>query len=227
MSRSHPRGARITAWALTLVVRFAAPVHAQTGERLELEARLGGAYNVPLPIVIRQAGHEDLRFTPDWRSRSFEPPLYYAWRITHWQGEGGGWALELVHHKLHLADPPPEIQSFAISHGYNLVTLQRIQTRGAWRYGLGLGVVAAHPESEVRNLRRAENQGWLRAGYHVGGLSAVLLADRTRAFGRRLVGIADARVTWSSIRVPIAAGNASVPNLALHASVGLAWAMAR
>ena len=199
---------------------------AEGEERLEVEARLGGAYSAPLPMVFRQQDHEDLRVTPDWRTRAFEPPLYYAWRITHWH-ESEAWALELVHHKVQLADPPPEVQSFAISHGYNLITVQRLQARGAWRLGIGLGVVAAHPESEVRNLRGAENQGWFRAGYHVGGLSAVLLGGRSRPLGRRMLALADARVTWSSIRVPIAEGDARVPNLALHASVGLAWMIRR
>jgi hypothetical protein len=35
------------------------------------------------------------------------------------------WAIEYLHHKLYLSNPPAEVQSFAISHGYNLFAVNR------------------------------------------------------------------------------------------------------
>ena len=192
----------------------------------ELEGRLGGAWNADLPIVLQQQGHEELSLTADWRTRAFDPPLYYGWRVTAWQGERG-WAIDLVHHKLHLEEPPPEVGSFTISHGYNLLTLQRLFARDRWRYGAGLGTVVAHPESEVRGLVFAENEGLFRDGYYVAGVTVATLAGRTLAIGSRFLVTTEARLTWSSARVPIAEGNARVPNLALHGTVGLSWVASR
>ena len=192
----------------------------------ELEGRLGGAWNADLRMVLGQQGYEDLRFTADWRTRALDPPLYYGARVTAWQ-EGRGWAIDLVHHKLHLEGPPPEVQRFAISHGYNLLTLQRLFARERWRYGAGLGAVIAHPESEVRNLTFVENRGLFNDGYYVAGFTAAALAGPTLAIGKRLLIAAEARLTWSSARVPIAEGTARVPNLAVHGTVGLSWAALR
>jgi len=148
----------------------------------ELEGRLGGAWNAGLPIVIQQQGYENLRFTAELRTRGLDPPLYYGGRITAWQS-GRGWAIDLVHHKLHLEEPPPEVRSFAISHGYNLLTLQRLFARHRWRYGAGLGAVVAHPESEVRGLVFEETQGLFRDGYYVAGVTAAGSPDTRSRLG--------------------------------------------
>lgn len=194
--------------------------------RWELEARLGGAWNIPLPIVLKQEGHDDLRLTARWSTRALRPPLYYAWRIARWRG-GHGWALDMTHHKLHLDDPPPEVGSLSISHGYNLVTLQRLEQRAGWRYGAGLGAVVAHPESEIRGRRFDEHRGLFGAGYYLTGPTAGLLVGRSQGLGGPLYATAEAKLTLSFARVPIAGGSARVPNLALHASAGLGWSVSR
>lgn len=191
-------------------------------ESWEIEARLGGAWNAPLPIRLRQQGQDDLELTARWNTKSFEQPLYYGARLSAWGGVSG-WALDLVHHKLHLDDPPPEVQSLAISHGYNLVTVQRLETRGHWRYGAGLGVVVAHPESEVRGRKLDEHRGLFRSGYYISGATGEAHLGAFRGLGKRLVGIVEARLTLSYASVPIADGDARVPNLAIHAAAGLGW----
>jgi hypothetical protein len=133
---------RLAGLTAGLLLAHACPLHAEPGWRFEV--RLGDAWNAPLPIVLRQAGYEDLRLEPSWSTHAFEPPLYYGWRITRWRA-GAGWALDLTHHKLHLEHPPPQVQRFEISHGYNLLTLQRLTEHGGWLHGFGAGVVVAHP----------------------------------------------------------------------------------
>jgi hypothetical protein len=192
--------------------------------RWEVEARLGGAWNAPLPASVRQEGHRTLRWTAHWSTRALDLPLYYGGRIVRWRGDSG-WAIDLVHHKLHLDHPPPEIRRFSISHGYNLVTLQRLARRGPWRYGVALGAVVAHPESEIRGVPFVENRGLFRAGYYVTGPTAGAAIARSHALGRRTFTAIEARVTQSFARVPIAGGSARVPNLALHATAGLGWSL--
>ena len=189
-----------------------------------IEARVGGAWNAPMPIVLRQQGQENLRIDPTWSSRSFEPPIYYGWRITRW-GERSGWALDLAHHKLHLENPPPEVRHFAISHGYNLLTVQRLEGREGWQFGLGLGAVIAHPESEVRGQAHDEHRGAMGEGYYLSGPTAAALLAYTRDLKGGLLASFELRLTMSHAAVPIAGGEAEVPNLAVHGTIGFGWTL--
>lgn len=74
----------------------------------------------------------------------------YAYRIGRWSGRTA-WEAELVHHKLYLENPPPAVQHFEVTHGYNLATANRAwatDRRTVLRVGVGL--VIAHPEGRVR-----------------------------------------------------------------------------
>ena len=217
-------GRRLSGLTSGLLLALAGPLHAEPGWRFE--ARLGGAWSAPLPIELQQDGYEDLRLEPSWSTNAFEPPLYYGWRIARW-GERGGWALDLTHHKLHLEHPPPEVQRFEISHGYNLLTLQRLTEHGGWLYGFGAGVIIAHPESEVRAQAAGEHGGAFGTGYHVSGPTADALLGHSRTLAGRLLVTGELKLTLSYASVPIAGGDAGVPNLALHGAVGLAWSLPR
>jgi hypothetical protein len=214
-------GAALGAAALLLVASMST---LQARHRWEFEGRLGGAWNVSLPVVLRQRGYDDLRWTARWRTQALKPPLYYSLRVARWRGDAG-WAMDLTHHKLYLQNPPPEVQSLSVSHGYNLVTLQRLRAAGDWRYGEAVGAVVAHPESEVRGQRFAEDGGLFGRGYYVGGPTAGVLVGWSPSVAGRLYSTVEARLTVSLARVPIAQGTVRVPNLALHLTAGLGWSV--
>jgi len=136
-------------------------------------------------------------------------------------------ALDLVHHKLHLANPPAGVGSFSVSHGYNLLVLHRMAERKALRYGLGADVVIAHPESEVRGRRLEERGGPFGGGYHLTGPTVGALVGLAPAARRGVYPAAEARLTLSRAKVPVAGGDATVPNVAIHLAVGLGWEGAR
>ena len=200
------------------MIAVASPAAAEDG--WSLEAALGGAYNLPTPLTVRQEGFERLRFRARYETRAFELPLYYAVRITR-GNMARAWAVELIHHKLHLIDEPPEIQSFAVSHGYNLVTVSRVWRDGRLHYGAGAGVVLADPENTVRGRALPEKRGIFRAGYYVAGPTAAAFIGRRLLAGRGWFVFAEARGSASYARLPVRDGNADVPNLALHGLLGL------
>jgi hypothetical protein len=171
-----------------------------------LEAFLGAPWNASLPLVIRQEGEPGLRIRPKWASRAFRFPLYYAVGV-----ERERWILSLVHHKLHLLDPPPEVEEFAISHGYNFVLIGR-RWIGRASPRLAAGVVVAHPENRIRGRPGGE-------GYRLAGPAAEAGIRGTLGRGRwRLVGEIAASAAWA--RIPVDGGEADVPNLALHLRFG-------
>lgn len=191
-----------------------------------LEIAAGTAFSVPLPLTLQQEGFPELRHRAHYETRPFLGAPYYAWRIGLWR-RGGGWELQLVHHKLYLVDPPPEIAWFEVTHGYNLLTAGRAWRRGRALVRAGGGVVLAHPESTVRGLTWPENGGLAPAflgllggnGYFLTG--PTLRVSAGRAFGHRLFVAPEIELTAARARVPVAGGEASVPNIAVHLRLAL------
>lgn len=179
----------------------------------------GGAWNAGTTLEIQQAGEPDLAFDAEFSSKPFEQPLFWALRVG-WEGERHGWALDLNHHKLILENPPPEVETFSITHGYNLVTVQHAWLRPGWRFFALAGAVVAHPESTIRGLRKDEKTGWFDSGYEVAGPVIGGGAATAWSLGSVFEIAFEGRVTWSTVNVDVATGQASLDNLAFHLLLG-------
>jgi hypothetical protein len=189
------------------------------GWRLEL--RGGGSHAFDAPLGVEQDGQPPLDLDASWDARPFETPLYYAWRVARFR-RGAAWAVGLVHHKRYLAEPTAEVESFSVSHGYNLLTLERGWPLGGVTVWTAAGVVVAHPESTVRG-RVFEEEGGVFGGYYVTGPSLGLGAERRLPLTRRLELTLEGRFALSWADVPVAGGSASVPDRSLHLLVGVAF----
>lgn len=107
---------------------------------------MGSSFHHPGDVRLRQPGGTDLTYERvHWASRSFELPLYYGIRLTHFFGARPGWGLllDFLHDKAY-ADTGrtarvcrtrqgvavdgreplgASVQSFSLSHGVNDLTL--------------------------------------------------------------------------------------------------------
>ena len=218
--------ATLRATPVLLLLLAATPIGVRAESPWSVEVHAGGATNLATPLLIRQAGQADIRTDARWETRPLEPPLYYMVRVVANRARSG-WALDLTHHKLHLSDPPAAVANFAISHGYNLLMVHRFSEHGARRTGLGVGAVIAHPESEVRGVTLDEHGGMFRSGYYLAG--PCLAASAAWLPWRRGPGYlaCEARVTLAQARVPSPGGEARVPNVSAHLTLGLGWRVAR
>jgi hypothetical protein len=153
----------------------------------------------------------------EYDTRPFDPPLCYAVRATHGRGDRS-WALDFVHHKLYLANPPAEVQRFSISHGFNLLTLQRLWPAWGATACAGAGVVIAHPESRVREKPLPEDGG--AGGYYLAGPAVALGIGKKLNLTRRFFVSVEGRVTLAYVSVPVADGEAELTNVAFHAFAG-------
>lgn len=187
---------------------------------VDLQLSGGNAYNAPAPLSIRQDGASVLDRRASYDTRAFAFPLYWAARVA-WRRAGGAWELELIHHKLHLTDKPPGVEEFSVSHGFNLVLLNRARRPGSWSWRLGGGLVAAHPESRVRG-RPFEGGGV--AGYYLAGPAFQAAVDRRFILWRGLYLTVEVKATLAWARVPVSGGHAELWNPALHGLVGTGWA---
>ncbi len=201
-----------------LLLLAAAPPGAAAAD-WTFEVFVGVPFGFPSTLTIRQSGQPDIAARAHYESRPFRTPLYYGWRVGRWDGDRA-WELELVHDKLYLAGPPPGVEEFAISHGYNLVTVNRAWEHGGLVRRVGAGVVVAHPENTVRGKRLPENGGLLGWGYYLAGPTVQAAVEkRVRLRGDLFLPV-EGKATASFARVPVADGSADVPHAALHGLAG-------
>lgn len=197
----------------------------QAWAQIEVEAFLGSSVSAPSPLWITQRGQPDLHLTGHWATRPFRPTWYYAGRVGLWRGNRG-WLLDFTHHKMTLVDRPRTIQQFAITNGVNMLTVSRGFRRGHFSWALGAGPTFTFPLNRVRGEALERGRG-LFGGYFFSGVTAMGSATRhfPLVFGSFLS--LDGRVSASFLRVPVAGGHATIPNLALHLHAGVGYSLPR
>jgi lipid A oxidase len=129
-----------------------------------------------------------------WADESFESPYYYGARVGYFFDRWGV-ALDFFHAKVFLDDPVEGVDELAISHGYNVLTLNLIH-RWEWNdwltpyFGAGLGVVIAHVEANIGGERVSEHQIEAPAAQGLAGL----------AIGFVFV---EAKLTWGDLELDV------------------------
>lgn len=187
---------------------------------------VGEVANLETSLEIRQRGSPTIEQDADYETRPFEAPLYYSLRAGRWR-DRTGWELELIHQKIFLQNRPSQVQRFDISHGYNLVTVNRAWELRRFVLRLGAGVVIAHPENEVRGRALDPEDTNLSGGYHLGGPALQAGIEKRFELGDRwLLGI-EGKASAARAEVPVAGGEADVPNAALHLLVSFGFRYVR
>jgi hypothetical protein len=175
----------------------------------------GTALNLPTPLTIEQAEFPDISVTADYSVRPLDDIFYYALRVGYWR-EDAGWVVELLHHKIYLENPPADVQSFEVTHGYNMLTLNRGWRRGSTTFLVGAGPVIPHTNSTIRGRHRP-----ITAPYTLAGVAFQGAIGRRFDLGSRLFVAAEGKLTGAWARVPVADGDATAPNVAFHGLIGL------
>ena len=176
--------------------------------------------NVPLPLVVRQSGQRDITLTAHFDTRPFSEVPYYDVKVGM-NRDPWAFELELVHHKLYLANRPPRIDTFEMTHGYNPILLNAVRERWRVAFRAGVGIVLTHPETTVRGQRFPETGGVL--GWYVSGPAAQVGVSKWLDFGHHFFAGVEGKAVGAWARVPIASGSADVPNLSLHGLVSAGW----
>jgi hypothetical protein len=208
-------------WLVLLLPLLAAGNLPAMAQGLSAEVFAGTAWSLPLPLRVEQPDEAPIRFRARYSTRPWRGSPYYAYRLGYRH-----WSAELVHHKLYLENPPPDIGHFEVSHGYNLAMVSRALPFGdsPTLFRVGLGLVVGHPEGRIRGKAINPVSSLLGGGYHISGLCL------QAAVGPQL-GIADhwffrpeAKLTAAWARMPLAGGGkVTVPNIALHTLLGFGY----
>lgn len=197
---------------------FSIKLEAQS--RLVFEFGTGIPYNIPMPLTIRQTGENTLHLIGQYDSRPFEIPIFWDWKISYWDSSTG-WELEAIHHKLFLTNKPSEVQQFDISHGINLVVINRCFLKDGFIFKVGAGISLTHPESVVRFKRLDENRGILDQGYYISGPAVLFSGGKILYIYKNIFMVVEAKLGLSYSNIPIADGSADVYNIAAMLTFGV------
>jgi hypothetical protein len=192
-------------------------------ENYRFDFLIGDAYCIDSPLGIRQSGYDNINITAKYKTNSFREPIYYSYRFSKWS-ERSAWELELIHLKIELVNRPATVQRFEISHGYNLLILNRIFKKNKFNLRLGGGIVVAHPENTIRNKSLEKGKGLFNAGYFITGPVLQLGIEKELITFKKLSLVVEGKFTSAYSRVPISGGHAHVPLFTLHALAGIRYA---
>jgi len=207
-------------YLLALLLFMILPFPAK-GEEITIQFFGGFAYNFSLPLVIRQEGKDNIRLSADYDTKPFDTPIYWSLRAGKW-GEKDGWEIELLHHKLYLKNNPPEVEHFTVTHGFNLLTLNRAWKRANFIWRAGAGVVVAHPESAVRG-KTFSQEGGLFEGYYLAGPTLQVAVEKRFPLFKSFFLCLEGKYTLSWAHIPVEEGKADLWNSAIHGLIGLGY----
>jgi len=182
------------------------------------EAYGGDAFNLRSRLSIEQDGGFSRSLSADYETRAFRAPPYYMLRTGRWRGEAA-WEVALIHHKLYLKNPPAGVASLSVSHGFNMVTLNRAIASGDWVYRFGAGPVITHAEATI-------NGTVYNGPYRLAGVAVLAGAGRRFSLGERMFVALEGAVSAGYAKPRMSGppdAELRVTNLALHGFVGLGY----
>ena len=193
------------------------------GKKFSFEFNLGGAYSFESQLDINVEGHEDiLLHTASYENRPFEGAPYYGWRLGLWGEDGKAWELELIHHKLYLSNPPEGVESLEITHGYNLLTVNRAWPKDQFILRAGAGVVLAHPEV-VAFGELLEEKHFMGTEFIYAGPTIQLSAGQRFKLTRTMIANVEGKLTASYADIEMENANIVAPNFAAHLVFGVGF----
>ncbi len=191
-------------------------------EGWHLSTFMGGSMSFPNHLKLNLEGLPDQSKDAIYSNKSFSDSHWWSFRLEDWHGERGS-GLELIHHKIYLANTNDVIHDFSISDGYNLAYYNFAwKTSPSDRVRLGLGLAFGHMDATLGDRPR----------FHTSGLSGHFLAGPTVQFNyekwlwendTNFISL-DTKLTLAYARVPVSRDRreyADAPDIALHLSLGV------
>ena len=201
------------------------PALAVAQGRVVFEGSLGTALNAPTPLVVNQDGFDQIRLTADYSTRPFHQSPYYQAQLGLWYDDKNtkAFVFGFLHHKIYLDNPPPEIQTFEITYGYNTLYVGHAWRKNKWVLSTGAGPLIANPLTEVRGQSQDRRRGFLSLGWYIAGATLYGALQRRFPVGSNMFFGTEAKLTGSMAWITVANGNARVPNVALHLLVSFGF----
>jgi hypothetical protein len=199
--------------ALTALLIFSA--RTASAQRVSIDLLFGSAYNVPMPLTVRQDGYPDIHFTGRYDTKPFGPLApYYAARLSFWKNDRA-WEVQFVHHRLFLSNTTPEVERFEVHFGYSYLLFGRAwKTHGFDLHASG-GILITNPANRIRGRSLPS------VGYNVSGGGGAFTVTRDFKLADHFSVLGEGAVMAGSTSVPVVDGSARVHNVSLHGRFGV------
>jgi hypothetical protein len=149
-----------------------------------------------------------------WESRSLEQPFYWCLRL-RWQRVGHAFELQLLHHKMHLANPTPTIRQLEVTHGFNIVSGHYVRPWRGFLLRAGAGVVLPKTDADIDGVYGGT------ASYRLQGWALLVGAGREWTVAGPLSVVAEAQGIAARTAIDVPGGTGTVRHLGLHLLAGL------
>jgi hypothetical protein len=192
--------------------------------KLSFEFCGGVPYNIPAFIKIHQSGFDDIKISnAKFYTEPFALPPYWDWRFSKIKNNNL-FEIEAIHQKLYLSNKPPEIRRFSISHGFNMffINYGRIK-KGDYFFRMGLGVVFAHPETEIRGYAFEDKGAFLNTTYYLSGPAVNLSLGKRWYILKRLYFNTEVKSTTAYAKIPVSLGYAKIFTSSIQFVAGLGF----
>jgi len=193
---------------------------------LTFELKTGVPENIATPMYYWKKGwYEARQIWARYKSEPFQEAPYYVYRFGIVDSETHNkWEFEFMHHKLLLKNIPTDtFKSFQISHGYNMMWINRGWQKKYFLIRLGLGLVLAHPEIELAN---GEREAWVEGtfvGFYFAGVCAQIAIEKKFYIYENFFFDPEIKFTVAQAQVRFPDGYANVPNVAFHFTFGFGY----
>lgn len=189
-------------------------IFSQEKSKWEIEFNAGAPVNLNLPLTISQEGFEDIKLTAKFRSEPFNLPIYWVLRVSKWK-KNKAWEFEMIHQKLYLENTPSEIEYFSITHGFNMIFINRafgikLFNREGFIARVGTGVVFAHAENKVRGKEFDQEQSFFGWGYYLTFPNINLALSKRVKFSDLFYANLEVKNNTSYAEVPVVDGKAKL-----------------
>jgi len=175
-----------------------------------------------MPLTIKQDNYAPVKLQAKFASEPFTLPLYVDSRVIRWKNRKL-WEAEFLHHKLYLQNTTPEVEKYNISHGFNMLMINRGFDHQKFQYRFGGGIVLSHPESKIRGKEFGDSDDNWDLGYYISGPVINLALGRQMHLNKRIYINAESKTTLAYGRIKIAEGNSDVYNIAFHLILGIGF----
>lgn len=188
---------------------------------------LGAAHTQRSTLAFSQQSPPEIVFTSArFRGESFDPPLYYGFRVSYYPHRAPvGVEVEFTHLKVYANLPTGTIvQRFSMSHGLNLVVVNAAahKTIHQWNRGAirlttraGAGPTIPHAESTIAGVSYE--------GYQLGAIALTAGAGIEAGVSRHFSALLEYKLSRTRQTVELPNTKARAVLLSHHALFGIAW----
>jgi hypothetical protein len=208
---------RLVILGFTALLLGSSPDEAGARGRFSLELFGGTSFSFSSTLTVRQDGEEPIEVDADWETRPLEQPFYWMLRAGY-RFPSSGWELQLLHHKLYLSNPPPEVERLEITHGFNILTINYARRNLPVILRGGAGIVLPHMEAVVRG-----KEFW-SSGYRITGPAFLAGVGKELPLSTSFFVNFEGQFTVAWATVKTGGGEAETMNGAIHLLVGVGGA---